>query len=151
MARAREVHSHSVDEAVGLSLLGLGTLLFLSLISYHPRDVPTWFPLHNFDPANRHTFNFIGPFGAIIACLSYALLGSASYLVAALMLGYGGAKLLQPELHLTRRSLWVGAFIISGACLAHLLPFVFINSRELNIAGVGGWIGKWGGDAVLRA
>ena len=70
MARAQESHPHSIHEAVGLTLLGLGTLLFLALISYHPRDVPTWFPWHSFEPANRHTLNFIGPFGAIAACLA---------------------------------------------------------------------------------
>ncbi|MEO7317589.1 MAG: DNA translocase FtsK 4TM domain-containing protein [Chthoniobacteraceae bacterium] len=151
MARAQETHPHSIHEALGLMLLALGTLLFLALISYHPRDVPTWFPLHAFEPANRHTLNFIGPVGAIIGCTFYSFLGVGSYLVAAVLLGYGGAKLLQPELHLTRRSLWVVAFIISGSCLAHLLPFAFLDSPRLNIAGEGGWIGKWVGESIFRA
>ena len=151
MARAQESHSHSIHEAVGLTLLGLGTLLFLALISYHPRDVPTWFPWHSFEPANRHALNFIGPFGAIAACLAYSFFGAAAYLVAAALLGYGGAKLLQPEMHLTRRSAWVGAFIVAGACLAHLLPFNFIDSQTLNLAGEGGWVGKWIGESVLSA
>src|SRR5215204_2859083 len=150
MARAREVHhSHSVDEAVGLSLLGLGTLLFLALISYHPRDVPTWFPLHSVDPANRHTLNFIGPAGAILACISYAMLGAASYLVAALLLGLGGVKLLSPEFPIARRAGWCVAFVVAGACLAELLPFAFLDSRLLNIEGEGGWIGKWIGSALF--
>lgn len=151
MARARETQPHSIHEALGLTLLGLGMLLFLALVSYHPRDVPTWFPLHAFEPANRHTLNFIGPFGAMVACAFYSFLGVGSYLVAAVLLGYGGAKLLQPEWHLTRRSLWVIAFIVSGACLAHLLPFNFIDSARLNIPGEGGWIGKWVGESIFRA
>jgi S-DNA-T family DNA segregation ATPase FtsK/SpoIIIE len=149
MARAREAHSHSVDEAVGLSLLGLGTLLFLALISYHPRDVPTWFPLHSIDPANRHTLNFIGPAGAILACVFYAVLGAASYLVAALLLGLGGVKLLAPSFPLSRRVGWCAAFVIAGACLAELLPFTFLDFRLLNIEGEGGWIGKWIGAAIF--
>jgi len=151
MARAQETQPHSIHEALGLTLLALGALLFLSLISYHPRDVPTWFPLHDYEPANRHTLNFIGPFGAIIGCVFYSFLGAGSYLVAAVLLGYGGAKLLQPELRFTRRMAWVVAFVVSGACLAHLLPFAFIDSPRLNIAGEGGWIGKWIGESIVRA
>jgi S-DNA-T family DNA segregation ATPase FtsK/SpoIIIE len=151
MARAQaNSEPQTFHEAIGFTLLGLGTLLFLSLISYTPRDVPTWFPLHTFDPANRHTLNFIGPLGAILACLAYSFLGSASYLLAAILLGYGGAKLLSPALHLTRRSLWVIAFILSAASLAHLLPLVLIDAPRLNIAGEGGWLGKWIGQNLFR-
>jgi S-DNA-T family DNA segregation ATPase FtsK/SpoIIIE len=152
MARARETHppSHSVDEAVGLSLLGLGTLLFLALISYHPRDVPTWFPLHNFDPPNRHTLNFIGPVGAIFACTLYTMLGAASYLFTAVLLGFGGAKLLSPGFPISRRAGWAAAFVVSGACLADILPFAFIDASRMNLASEGGWIGKKLGHTVFE-
>jgi len=151
MARAQaNSEPQTFHEAIGFTLLGLGTLLFLSLISYTPRDVPTWFPLHTFDPANYHTLNFIGPLGAILACVAYSFLGSASYLLAAILLGYGGAKLLSPTLHLTRRSLWVIAFVLSAASLAHLLPLVLIDAPRLNIAGEGGWLGKWIGQNLFR-
>jgi S-DNA-T family DNA segregation ATPase FtsK/SpoIIIE len=155
MARARAnpsstSHPHSVDEAIGLSLLGLGTLLFLALISYHPRDVPTWFPLHSFDPANRQALNFIGPFGAILACSIYAFLGAAAYLLSALCLGFGSVKLLHPDYPLARRLGWAALFIISGACLAEVLPFRFIDAKFMNIAGEGGWIGKWMGGLVFE-
>ena len=145
MARARETHSHShsVDEAIGLSLLGLGTLLFLALISYHPRDVPEWFPLHAYAPSNSRTLNFIGPAGAVLACSFYSFLGAASYLVSALLLGFGGTKLLSPEFPLGRRLLWSAVFVVSGACLAEVLPFALVDARFMNIAGEGGWIGKW--------
>ncbi|MES2569881.1 MAG: DNA translocase FtsK 4TM domain-containing protein, partial [Verrucomicrobiota bacterium] len=104
---------------IGLALLGLGTLLFLALISYTPRDVPTWFPLHSFATPNRNTLNFIGPFGAIVACLCYSFFGAAAYLFPAMLLGYGGAKLLTPSLHLSRRWAWVAVFFVSAACLTH--------------------------------
>jgi len=149
-ARVRETQSHSVDEAVGLSLLGLGTLLFLALISYHPRDVPTWFPLHSVDPANRHTLNFIGPAGAIIACTVYSLLGAASYLASAALLGFGGIKLLSPEFPLRKRIAWTLGFVVAGACLAEVLPIAFIDARKLNIVGEGGWIGKWLGGKLFE-
>jgi S-DNA-T family DNA segregation ATPase FtsK/SpoIIIE len=152
MARARETQSqsHSVDEAIGLTLLGLGTLLFLALISYHPRDVPEWFPLHAYAPANSRTLNFIGPAGAVLACSFYSFLGAASYLVAALLLGFGGTKLLNPEFPLGRRALWCTVFVLSGACLAEVLPFSLVDARFMNIAGEGGWIGFWLGANVFE-
>lgn len=150
MASAQE-KNHTIHEAMGLALLGLGTLLFLALISYAPRDVPTWFPLHSVSTPNSKTLNFIGPFGAIAACLCYSLLGAAAYLLPALFLGYGGAKLLSPTTHLTRRSIWAIAFILSAACLVQFLPFPLIDARRLNIASEGGWLGKVIGEKIFRA
>ncbi len=150
MARAQAQTTHSFHEALSLALLGAGTLLFLALISYTPSDVPSWFPLSSVAAARGPVLNFIGSLGAIIACLSYAFLGAASYLVAALLLGYGGAKLLNPELRLTPRALWAIAFIVSGACLAHLLPFRLIDAPRLNLASEGGWVGKWIGGLLFK-
>jgi len=150
MARAQETHSHSLHEVLSLALLGLGMLLFLSLISYTPVDVPSWFPLSSVASARGPVFNFIGRTGAIVACSSYAFLGAASYLLAALLLGYGGAKLLNPELRLSARAWWSIAFIASGACLAHLLPWSLLDMDRLNIAGPGGWVGKWIGGLLLK-
>ena len=148
MARAKE--NQTVHEVVSLVLLGLGTLLFLALISYTPADVPSWFWLSSGAGARGPALNFIGRAGAIVACCSYAFLGAASYLVAALLLGYGGAKLLHPELRLQPRSLWSVVFVLSGACLAHLLPWSLLDLEKLNIAGPGGWVGKWLGEFVFR-
>jgi len=142
MARAQAHPTHSYHEVISLVLLGAGTLLFLALISYTPTDVPSWFPLSSVATARGPVLNFIGSVGAIVACCSYALLGAASYLVAALLLGYGGAKLLNPDLRLTKRALWSIAFVISGACLAQALPWPLLDMSRLNIAGQGGWVGQ---------
>ena len=91
MPRARETQTQSSHEFFGLALLGAGTLLFLALISYAPVDVPTWFPLKDFAKTSRTTSNFIGSFGAILACSLYTFLGAAAYLVCAVLLGYGGS------------------------------------------------------------
>ena len=141
---------HSLHEVLSLVLLGLGTLLFLALISYAPADVPSWFPLSSVASPRGPVLNFIGRLGAIVACSSYAFLGAASYLLAALLLGYGGAKLLNPELRLTARAWWSIAFIVSGACLAHLLPWSLLDMERLNIAGQGGWVGKWIGGMLFK-
>ena len=153
MARAQAqptTTSHPLHEVFSLVLLGIGTLLFLALISYTPADVPSWFPLSSVAAARAPVLNFIGSLGALVACSCYAFLGAASYLVAALMLGYGGAKLLNPNLRLTKRALWSIAFVVAGACLAHLLPFRLIDAPRLNLVGEGGWIGKWIGGLIFK-
>ena len=129
-------------------MLGLGTLFFLALISYTPRDLPGWFPLSATSRPNHPAQNFIGPTGAIIAATSYFIMGAASYLVAATMLGFGGVKLLSTTFRLTPRSLWIVAFVVSGACILHLQPW-FLGDwpHAMNIAshsaGAGGWLGYW--------
>jgi DNA segregation ATPase FtsK/SpoIIIE-like protein len=149
---AREQENRTLDEVLGIILLGIGTLLFLALISYTPKDIPEWFPLSRDAPANHPAQNFIGPFGAIIAGCVYFFLGAGSYLLAATFLGYGGAKLLAPGTHLSVRSLWVIAFLLSGACLLELQDSYLRDWPKLmNIKGPGGLLGYWLGERILRA
>ena len=150
MARTPDQPNHTANEIVALSLLVFGTLVFLSLISYAPGDVPTWFPLSSVSRAGRGTANFIGPFGAIIACTLDSFLGAAAYLFAAALLGFGGVKLLNSQILVSRRLLWFAGFVISGACLAQLLGLGMIDAKPLNLAGEGGWIGKWLGELFFQ-
>src|SRR5437764_1026309 len=120
-ARRSGFVSRSVLRFLGFAfLLGVGTLLFLALISYSPRDLPSWVPWSYLSPPNRPAQNFIGPFGAIFASVFYLLIGAASYLFAAVLLGFGAAKLFHPALSVVKRSPWIALFIVSGACLLHL-------------------------------
>ena len=41
---ARTAKNSAWNEVIALVLLGVGTLLFLALISYAPKEIPTWFP-----------------------------------------------------------------------------------------------------------
>ncbi len=143
---------HPAQEFTGLVLLALGLVLFLSLISYTPQDLPSWFGLREGttpQPA-PHTLNFLGKFGAMVAMMAYTFLGSAAYLMCAMLLGYGSAKLILPDAPLSRRALWSISFVLSGACLAQLLNVPLIDARKLGIAGEGGWVGKYLGESVLR-
>ena len=142
MARAQAQPTHSLYEVLSIVLLGTGTLLFLALISYSPTDVPGWFPLSSAAAARGPVLNFIGSIGAIVACCAYSFLGAASFLLPALLLGYGSFALLNPGLRLTKRALWSIAFVISGACLAQTLPWPLLDMTRLNIAGQGGWVGQ---------
>jgi S-DNA-T family DNA segregation ATPase FtsK/SpoIIIE len=139
---ARTVKSNAWNEVFALILLGVGTLLFLALISYTPKDVPSWIWFSQVSSPNRPAQNFIGPFGAIIAGFSYMMLGAASYLLAVVLLGFGGAKLFYSKLRVAPRLGWIVLFVVSGACLLQLQTTHLQGWRTLfNIPGPGGWIG----------
>jgi S-DNA-T family DNA segregation ATPase FtsK/SpoIIIE len=141
-AVARKERHSAWNEVFALILLGVGTLLFLALISYTPKDVPSWVWFSNISPANHPAQNFIGPFGAIVAGICYQLIGAAAYLLAAILLGFGAAKLFHPSLRVTRRMAWIVLFIGSGACLLHLQPYHLRGwHAAFNIQGPGGWVG----------
>jgi S-DNA-T family DNA segregation ATPase FtsK/SpoIIIE len=147
---ARSVKNNAWNEVFALILLFVGTLLFLSLISYAPKDLPSWVPWSYLSPPNRPAQNFIGPFGAIIAGFCYLLMGAASYLFAAILLGFGGAKLFHPSLRVTHRILWIILFIASGACLLQLQTRYFRTwHSQFNIQGPGGAVGYFLGKTFL--
>ncbi|CAN5652381.1 DNA translocase FtsK [soil metagenome] len=138
----RSSKNNAWNEVIALLLLGAGTLLFLALISYAPKDLPSWVPFSHLSPPNSPAQNFIGPIGAIVAGFCYFMIGAASYLLAAVLLGFGAAKLLYGGLQVSRRAGWIAMFIISGACLLHLQnEFLRDWHSAFNIDGPGGWVG----------
>ncbi len=139
---ARTDRHNAWNEVFALVLLFVGTLLFFALISYTPKDVPSWVWFSNISPANHPAQNFIGPVGAIVAGICYQLIGAAAYLLAAILLGFGAAKLFYPSLRVTRRLAWIILFIVSGACLLHVQPYHLRGwHAAFNIQGPGGWVG----------
>ncbi len=147
---ARSVKNSAWNEVFALILLGVGTLLFLALISYNPKDLPSWVPWSYLSPPNRPIQNFIGPFGAILASICYFIIGAASYLLAAVLLGFGAAKLLHANLQVSRRIPWIVLFIASGACLLQLQNSHLRGWKNaFNIPGPGGWIGDAFGKTLL--
>src|SRR5476651_2443616 len=90
MAQTRRETSHStLQEVIGLTLLVVGVLLLLALISYSPGDVPAWMRSARVEKSAHGPHNYVGSLGAIMAFLSYATFGAASYLLAASLIGYG--------------------------------------------------------------
>jgi S-DNA-T family DNA segregation ATPase FtsK/SpoIIIE len=147
---ARSVKNNAWNEVFALILLIVGTLLFLALISYTPKDVPAWIWFSQVSSPNRPAQNFIGPFGAIIAGFSYMMMGAASYLLAVVLLGFGGAKLFYSKLRVFPRVGWIVVFLISGACLLQLQSQHLQGWRSLfNIQGPGGWLGYFIGQKLL--
>jgi S-DNA-T family DNA segregation ATPase FtsK/SpoIIIE len=147
---ARSVKNTAWNEVYALILVFTGTLLFLSLISYTPRDVPSWVWFSHISPANHPAQNLIGPAGAILGGLCYQLIGGASYLLAAILLGFGAVKLFYPKLRVARRIPWMLLFILSGACLMQLQTSHLQGWRlAFNIQGPGGWAGYFFGKTLL--
>ena len=148
----RTVRNSAWNEVFALILLGVGTLLFLALISYTPKDVPSWVWFSHISPANHPAQNFIGPFGAIIAGVCYHLMGAASYFLAAILLGFGAAKLFHSSLRMAARIPWIVLFIASGACLLQLQTRHLQGWRlAFNIQGPGGWLGYYLGKILLNS
>jgi DNA segregation ATPase FtsK/SpoIIIE, S-DNA-T family len=146
---ARSAKNSAWNEVFGIILLLAGTLLFFALISYSPRDLPSWVPWSYLSPPNRPAQNFIGPFGAIFASIFYLLIGAASYFLAAVLLGFGAAKLFYPRLRVLTRLPWIVLFLLSGACLLQLQTRYFFEWKKLNIQGPGGSIGYFFGKKLL--
>jgi S-DNA-T family DNA segregation ATPase FtsK/SpoIIIE len=141
---ARTDRNSAWNEVIALVLLFVGTLLFFALISYTPKDVPSWIWFSHISPANHPAQNFIGPAGAIVAGICYQLIGVfASLLLAAVLLGFGAAKLFYPRLRVMRRVPWIILFIVSGACLDQLWDITHLLGLKVpvDIQGSGGLIG----------
>ena len=139
---ARTDRHNAWNEVFALVLLFVGTLLFFALISFTPKDVPSWIWFSNISPANHPAQNFIGPVGAVVAGICYQLIGAGAYLLAAILLGFGAAKLFHPGLRVTPRLAWIILFIMSGACLLHVQPYHLRGwHTAFNIQGPGGWVG----------
>src|SRR6476469_8578754 len=143
-AVGRKERLSALKAVFALVLLFAGTLLFFALISYTPNDIPSWFWFSHVSPANHPAQNFIGPLGAIVAGICYQLIGVfASLLLAAVLLGFGAAKLFYPRLRFVPRIPWIILFLISGACLDQAWGISHLLGRTVpvDIQGPGGLIG----------
>ncbi|HST29386.1 MAG TPA: DNA translocase FtsK [Chthoniobacterales bacterium] len=147
---SRSSKNSAWNEVVAIILLGVGTLLFLALISYNPKDLPSWVPWSYLSPPNKPAQNFIGPFGAILASVFYYLIGAASYFLAGILLFFGAMKLFHANVRLFARFPWTVLFIASGACLLQLQTKHLVGwNRAFNIPGPGGWVGYFFGKTLL--
>lgn len=134
----------SVDDVVGILLLGAGLLLILALVSYDPADVPGWVFFSHVTPPNAKPGNFIGIAGVLVAGILYFLFGAAAYLIAVLLLGFGAAKLLTGSFRLRSRIGWSLLFVLCGSSLLHLQTYFLTGWKsEFKIEGPGGWFGYY--------
>ncbi|HEY9127690.1 MAG TPA: DNA translocase FtsK 4TM domain-containing protein, partial [Acidobacteriaceae bacterium] len=127
-------------QVVGFLWLALYLVTLLALISYDPNDVS-----FNVFPANPSPNNFIGYFGAGLACMLYYCFGFGAYLFPFLFLCCCGASFVGIEIRWRWKPVWI-AFFIASACelldLGSIGGPAFIE-RVANFNSPGGVLGTY--------
>ena len=113
-----------------------GLLLLLAILSYAPQDI-RWF-------CNQPTSqNWIGPFGAYLACIMYLYFGVATYAIPIGFLWIGTTAAFRQDHRVWPRLLW---FLLALFCLAGLADmneaFWQETVSKLNIGSPGGVLGE---------
>lgn len=140
------------NEAIAILLGGLALLHFLALVSYTPRDLPSWIPFSSTASGDAVISNFIGPVGAIIAGCSYFILGAAAYLIPGVLVWWGVTTLLCARVFTIRTLVSFLALLTSAACLLEYQSIFFQDWIQLyNLPGSpGGLVGYTIGHKVFE-
>jgi S-DNA-T family DNA segregation ATPase FtsK/SpoIIIE len=155
-AAARPPRARSTDEkegpwndVFGILLLMLAALLLLALVSYDPRDMPSWSFLALSESSGDTTHNFVGRVGALAAGHMLWLMGFSAYLLPFSMTWFGVCK-LHSKMKITRAA-WLGVavMIISGAALLEVQNLLSERDHFTPLGGSGG-LGYVIGGSLLR-
>ena len=117
-------------EALAICLGGFALMLFLALVSYTPRDLPSWVPFSVTADEDKLLSNFIGPIGAIVAGWSYFIFGAACYLVPAVIAWWGVQVLTGARPFHGRNYLALAVLVVSAASLIEYQTFFFHDWPE---------------------
>lgn len=133
------------NEVAGIILISSGLLLFLSMLSYSPSDLPVvWIGggyIGGWE-ATRPRMNLVGPVGTLLGLAQIVWFGAAGYLLAVALGWCGVMKLLWDKKLLPRPLLGMAVMVLSGAALLHAMEGVFAGwSERFLIRGPGGWFG----------
>ncbi len=134
---------HGFNDVIGIALLAAALLLLVSQLSFDPNDLR-----FSKDPHNKSVQNWIGPFGAYLAWITFLPFGLAAYVLPWVCAMFGVAYLLNRLSYLRDRLrwslLWTGILFVSLTGLLHLVNDVgwFANLRgSINSFFAGGWLG----------
>ena len=124
-----------------------GILLFLSLFSYSPADLPIWGLFDSFsegiEPANPRE-NWVGVFGSLVAFLSLQFFGYGAYAIALFLIWLGAIRFSQRNLTKSDWIAWAILFL-TGISLLELQPFFATEIedyiQQFGIFGVSGSVG----------
>ncbi|MCP5551603.1 MAG: DNA translocase FtsK [Akkermansiaceae bacterium] len=116
---------YPLHEGIALALAGVALMLFLALVSYTPRDLPSWVPFSVTADNKGLLSNFIGPVGAIVAGYCYFLFGAACYLIPAIVAWWGMQVLTGARVFHGRNYVALAALTVSGACLIEYQTLFF--------------------------
>ncbi len=125
------ISSEKGNEILGFLLSAFVVLLFGSLLSHHPGD-SSW--LHQtLDSESGRVRNFVGPFGAQLSALCFALLGLVSFLLPVLLAFEAWTRLTHRERSdVAGRGLGVGTILLFSPALLQLV-FGSVSWRAMPI------------------
>ncbi len=131
--------------------LGLAVLLFLLLLSYNPVDLPDWVFFSPRSGSSGPAMSLGGAFGATIAGCIYFLIGAAAFLIPAVLLGFGLAKMAAPGFRVGTKFGWLAICLAASTCLLHLQDSILLHWKEqFQLLGPGGWVGYALGEKGLQ-
>lgn len=141
------------NEAIAIMLGGLALLHFLALVSYAPRDLPSWIPFSSTAGGDVMVSNFIGPVGAVVAGCSYFILGAASYFIPGVLIWWGVTTLLGARVFTTRTLVSFVCLLLSASCLLDYQNWFFQDWTQLyNLPdSAGGLVGYTIGHKVFES
>jgi S-DNA-T family DNA segregation ATPase FtsK/SpoIIIE len=137
-ARSTDEKEGPWNDAFGIFLLMVAAMLLLALVSYDPRDMPSWSFLALSESSGDVTHNFVGRVGALVAGHMLWLMGYAAYLLPFSMTWFGVCK-LHSKVKITREA-WLGVaiMIISGAALLEVQNLLSERDHFTPLGGSGG-------------
>lgn len=153
---SRPPRARSTDDKIspwndvhGIVLLMLAAMLLLALVSYDPRDMPSWSFLALSESSGEVTHNFVGRIGALTAGHMLWLMGFAAYLLPFSMTWFGVSK-LHSKMKVTRAA-WLGVavMIIAGAALLEVQNLLTERDHITPLGGAGG-LGHVIGGSILK-
>ncbi len=130
-ASASSSTPYAWNEAIAILLGGFALLHFLALVSYAPKDLPSWIPFSSTASSDAVISNFIGPVGAVIAGCSYFILGAAAYLIPGVLIWWGVTTLLGARVFTLRTLFSFLALLGSAACLLEYQTLFFQDWTQL--------------------
>ena len=136
--------SHVPHEVIGVVLITASLLILLGLLSYAPSD-PTFFASTSLSNTPPPTRNMIGTAGASLATGLFWLIGTAAYLLPALLTVIGGRCFVHGALQVTLRSAAGSAVVLlflSSLLHLELTGIPTISSGMVQKGMAGGVIGQ---------
>jgi DNA segregation ATPase FtsK/SpoIIIE, S-DNA-T family len=136
--------SHVPHEVIGVVLITVSLLILLGLLSYAPSD-RTFFASASPSITPSPTRNMIGTAGASLASGLFWLIGTAAYLLPALLTVIGGRCFVHGALQVTLRSAAGSAVVLlflSGLLHLELTGIPTISSGMVQKGMAGGAIGQ---------
>lgn len=116
-------------------------VLFLSLLTHTPHDIPAWSSLALSDQPNPMAENMMGRMGSVLAAYSFWMFGAAAYLLPILLVIFAAVKLGSGKR--IRFSALAGAagMMISAASILFLQQIWAWEDVNVTPYGVGGGLG----------